>query len=119
MLCYSGLNITVDPISYSAPYKTYFEEQKLPYNKADEKNQMSKKNNADDMYPEKTDPFYEMDEQPPQYIKKANEQDKKTMIDYRSLIGIMASIGAANDAPSVQDTLKIKQLTNNGTKARQ
>ena len=112
LMCFSGLTISVKKIPDTEPVKTMFKDESNPQraiNTADRINQTQKKNYATTMFPDPADPFHQMDDVPSDHVKKITDM-KQENIDYRSVVGMLASISAINTCKTIPDSKKIKQL---------
>ena len=96
LMCLYSMGITVQILEKEHPM-TFMETYKSQnyQNKGDELNEGSRKNYGDFSFPDRNDPFYEMDETLPEYLLKKEKQIKSSH-DFRSITEFSARIGRAN-----------------------
>jgi len=70
ILCLGSISVTAEIVDPTEPVKTFLSSKRIPQNNADKKNEMQKKDYGHSAFPNEADPFYEMDQAPPDHIKE-------------------------------------------------
>ena len=112
-LCLSAMAITVETIDSEERSMTFRNIDKKPQNEADKNNESQRKNYTDDTFPNENDPYYEMDQSPPDFVKKRNENAKQSSRDNdrRAIVELLTRIGM--ESLETPENLKLKQLVGN------
>ena len=112
LLCLAAIGIVVESIDSTSPVETFGKTDKTPQNKADEKNEMQRKNYGDNMFPEEDDPFYQMDDSVPDYIKESRSSATGHSTDLRFLTHFTAAVGNLN-MTTLSRSVRMKQFVEN------
>lgn len=106
-----ALCISIESINKDEPIKSFLtDESKTPMNTADAKSNMQKKNYGDDTFPDKSDPIYEMDEAPPDFIKNSAAGSQASKMDPRIIVHLFYNISIVNMDPNMNNNFKMSQF---------
>ena len=107
--CLHTFSTVVESIPPDEPIKTLIESAYTPQNSADMNNQMNKKNYGDEMFPDQNDPFYQMDELPPEQLQQPTFTTLQQTGDLSVIVDMISIISQYQfDMPQVNNRFKLK-----------
>ena len=114
IIALAALGITIEVEEPNKPPMSFLEYTMPAVNEADKKNKMRDKNYGDDIFPERDNPIYELDESPPDFIQKSNKKPKAKQGDGRIIRDIFYEITIVNTSSKLPNSQKLKQFAENG-----
>ena len=112
ILSLEALGVVVEPINSDQDEMTFYTYQtSKPINKADENSKMENKNYGDNVFPDRNDPIYEMDEAIPDYVQGENVTISPQQADGRVITELFYQISDIN--LNLRENAKLKQYSEN------
>ena len=112
ILSLEALGVVVEPINIEQSEMTFIDYQTSePINKADRDSKMENKNYGDNVFPDKNDPIYEMDEAIPDYVEKSKSASGTQQPDGRVITDLFSQISDINS--NLRENVKLKQYSEN------
>lgn len=112
ILSLEALGIVVEPVNIEQREMSFITyEASEPINKADKDSKMENKNYGDNVFPDKNDPIYEMDEAVPDYVEKSKSASGTQQPDGRVITDLFFQISDVNS--NLREKVKLKQYSEN------
>ena len=112
ILSLEALGVVVEPINIEQSEMTFIDYQtSKPINEADRDSKMENKNYGDNVFPDKDDPIYEMDEAIPDYVEKSKSASGTQQPDGRVITDLFSQISDINS--NLRENVKLKQYSEN------
>jgi len=112
IMAFEALGVVIETISRNEGEKTFMNNEAIkPVNQADSDNKMQNKNYGDQVFPERDDPIYELDEAVPDFVKSSKVASEIEQPDGRVIRDLFYEVADTN--MNFSQLIKLKQFSEN------